>query len=59
VFGIFLFDLPGTTNTKGVLTTLKAMDFIFLPLLPPFGSRKHFGLCKAFYNFRTDGGNKI
>lgn len=26
------FDLPGTANTKGVLTTLKAMDFIFSPI---------------------------
>lgn len=29
---IILFDLPGTANTKGVLTTLKAMNFIFAPL---------------------------
>ena len=29
---IIFFDLPGTANTKGVLTTLKAMDFIFSPL---------------------------
>ena len=26
------FDLPGTANTKGVLTTLKAMDYIFAPI---------------------------
>ncbi len=26
------FDLPGTANTTGVLTTLKAMDFIFSPI---------------------------
>ncbi|MGE8512944.1 MAG: ParA family protein [Chryseobacterium culicis] len=30
---IILFDLPGTANTKGVLTTLKAVDFIFAPLI--------------------------
>lgn len=29
---IIFFDLPGTVNTKGVLTTLKAMDFIFCPI---------------------------
>lgn len=29
---IIFFDLPGTANTKGVLTTLKAMDFIFSPI---------------------------
>lgn len=26
------FDLPGTANTKGVLTTLRAMDFILSPI---------------------------
>lgn len=26
------FDLPGTANTKGVLTTLRSMDFIFSPI---------------------------
>lgn len=29
---IIFFDLPGTANTKGVLTALKAMDFIFSPI---------------------------
>lgn len=29
---IIFFDLPGTANTKGVLTTLRAMDFIFSPI---------------------------
>lgn len=29
---IIFFDLPGTANTKGVLTTLKMMDFIFSPI---------------------------
>ncbi|WP_199117816.1 ParA family protein [Pedobacter sp. ASV28] len=29
---VIFFDLPGTANTKGVLTTLKAMDFIFSPI---------------------------
>ncbi|MFD2965813.1 ParA family protein [Sphingobacterium bambusae] len=29
---IIFFDLPGTANTKGVLTTLKSMDYIFSPV---------------------------
>lgn len=29
---IIFYDLPGTANTKGVLTTLKSMDFIFAPM---------------------------
>jgi len=29
---IIFFDLPGTANTKGVLTTLRTMDFIFSPI---------------------------
>ncbi len=29
---VIFFDLPGTANTKGVLTTMKAMDFIFSPI---------------------------
>src|SRR5690606_26244160 len=29
---VIFFDLPGTANTKGVLTTLKSMDFIFSPI---------------------------
>lgn len=29
---VIFFDLPGTANTKGVLTTLMAMDFIFSPI---------------------------
>ncbi len=29
---IVFFDLPGTANTSGVLTTLKSMDFIFSPI---------------------------
>ena len=30
---VIFFDLPGTANTKGVLTTLKRMDFIFSPII--------------------------
>ncbi|REC61847.1 ParA family protein [Chryseobacterium pennae] len=29
---IIFFDLPGTANTKGVLTALQAMDYIFSPI---------------------------
>ncbi|MEG1025012.1 MAG: ParA family protein [Flavobacterium sp.] len=29
---VIFFDLPGTANTTGVLTTLKMMDFIFSPI---------------------------
>lgn len=29
---VIFFDLPGTANTTGVLTTLKSMDFIFSPI---------------------------
>lgn len=29
---LVFFDLPGTANTQGVLTALKAMDFIFSPV---------------------------
>ena len=29
---VIFFDLPGTANTKGVLSTLKIMDFIFSPI---------------------------
>lgn len=31
-FDFIFFDLPGTANTSGVLTTLKVMDFIFSPV---------------------------
>lgn len=29
---ILIFDLPGTTNTKGVIGSLKGMDYIFSPI---------------------------
>lgn len=29
---VIFFDLPGTANTRGVLTTLKKMDYIFSPI---------------------------
>lgn len=31
-FDFIFFDLPGTANTPGVLTTLRSMDFIFAPI---------------------------
>lgn len=31
-FDFVFFDLPGTANTPGVLTTLRTMDFIFSPI---------------------------
>lgn len=33
VFDIVFFDLPGTANTKGVLSTLNSMDYIFSPII--------------------------
>jgi cellulose biosynthesis protein BcsQ len=31
-FDVIFFDLPGTLNSKGVITTLAAMDYIFTPI---------------------------
>jgi cellulose biosynthesis protein BcsQ len=46
---VIFFDLPGTANTKGVLTTLKAMDFIFLPITADrLVVESTFGFTKAF-----------
>ena len=55
-----LFDLPGTANTKGVLTTLKAMDFIFSPITADrLVVESTLGFAKAFLQLpETDGGNK-
>ena len=30
---IILFDLPGTVQSQGVLTTLSCMDYVFVPLV--------------------------
>lgn len=32
VWDAVLFDLPGTAGTEGVLTTLMAMDYLFVPM---------------------------
>ena len=55
-----MFDLPGTANTKGVLTTLKAMDFIFSPITADrLVVESTLGFAKAFLQLpETDGGNK-
>ncbi|MFX4324684.1 ParA family protein, partial [Acinetobacter baumannii] len=46
---MIFFDLPGTANTKGVLTTLKAMDFIFSPITADrFVVESTLGFAKAF-----------
>jgi len=57
---VILFDLPGTANTKGVLTTLKAMDFIFSPITADrLVVESALGFTKAFLGLpTTDGGNK-
>lgn len=31
---IVIFDLPGTTNTPGVLTTISCLDQVFIPIKP-------------------------
>lgn len=31
-FDIIIFDLPGTTNTPGVLTTIACLDHVFIPI---------------------------
>ncbi len=53
------FDLPGTANTKGVLTTLKAMDFIFSPITADrLVVESALGFTKAFLGLpQTNGGN--
>lgn len=33
-FDIVIFDLPGTTNTPGVLSTMACLDHIFIPISP-------------------------
>ena len=53
------FDLPGTANTKGVLTTLKAMDFIFSPITADrLVVESALGFTKAFLGLpQKNGGN--
>ncbi|TWI20334.1 ParA family protein [Sphingobacterium siyangense] len=56
---VTLFDLPGTANTKGVLTTLKAMDFIFSPITADrLVVESTLGFTKAFLQLPEIGKNK-
>jgi len=59
-WNIIFFDLPGTANTKGVLTTLKAMDFIFSPITADrLVVESTLGFAKAFLELpETDNSNK-
>lgn len=56
---IIFFDLPGTANTKGVLTTLKAMNFIFSPITADrLVVESTLGFTKAFLGLpKTTNGN--
>ncbi|HSH66495.1 MAG TPA: ParA family protein, partial [Bacteroidia bacterium] len=57
---VIFFDLPGTANTKGVLTTLKAMDFIFSPITADrLVVESTLGFTKAFLGLpQTTNGNE-
>lgn len=59
-WNVIFFDLPGTANTKGVLTTLKAMDYIFSPITADrLVVESTLGFAKAFLQLpETDNGNK-
>jgi cellulose biosynthesis protein BcsQ len=56
---VVFFDLPGTANTKGVLTTLKKMDFIFSPITADrLVVESTLGFTKAFLGLpHTEDGN--
>jgi len=57
---VIFFDLPGTANTTGVLTTLKMMDFIFSPISADrLVVESSLGFSKAFLELpKTIEGNK-
>ena len=57
---VIFFDLPGTANTKGVLTTLKKMDFIFSPITADrLVVESTLGFTKAFIGLpQIEGENK-
>lgn len=59
-WNIIFFDLPGTANTKGVLSTLKAMDFIFSPITADrLVVESTLGFAKAFLELpETENTNK-
>ena len=56
---VVFFDLPGTANTKGVLSTLKKMDFIFSPITADrLVLESTLGFTKAFIGLpQTDDSN--
>jgi len=54
-FDVVFFDLPGTANTKGVLSTLNQMDFIFSPIIADrLVVESTLGFTKAFENLPKD-----
>lgn len=54
-FDVVFFDLPGTANTKGVLSTLSQMDFIFSPIIADrLVVESTLGFTKAFENLPKD-----
>ncbi|MCU7618459.1 AAA family ATPase [Chryseobacterium sp. PBS4-4] len=54
---IIFFDLPGTANTKGVLTTLRSMNFIFSPITADrLVIESTLGFTKAFLQLPESGG---
>lgn len=55
---VIFFDLPGTANTKGVLTTLTKMDFIFSPITADrLVVESTLGFTKAFLGLPTQDRN--
>ncbi|MCP1994391.1 ParA family protein [Flavobacterium sp. HSC-61S13] len=55
---VVFFDLPGTVNTKGVLSTLNSMDFIFSPLIADrLVVESTLSFTKAFMGLPKDSNN--
>ena len=52
---VIFFDLPGTANTKGVLTTLKNGLHLFAHYCRPFGSGKYIGLYQSLSRTSPNG----
>lgn len=56
---IVFFDLPGTANTKGVLTTLTEMDYIFSPITADrLVVESTLGFTKAFLGLAAEAHRK-
>lgn len=54
-FDVVFFDLPGTANTKGVLSTLNSMDYIFSPIIADrLVVESTLGFTKAFESLPKD-----